>query len=50
MTQLRQCMTADMKLHGLAPGSQKVYLNAVRCLAGHYRRRSYCQMLCCENF
>ena len=38
MTELRQRMMADMKLHGLAPGTQKVYLNAVRRLAGHYRR------------
>ncbi len=38
MTELRQRMTADMKLHGLALGTQKVYLNAVRRLAGHYRR------------
>lgn len=38
MTELRQRMMTDMKLHGLAPGTQKVYLNAVRRLAGHYRR------------
>ncbi len=38
MTQLRQRMMTDMKLHGLAPGTQKVYLNAVRRLAGHYHR------------
>ena len=38
MTELRQRMMADRKLHGLAPGTQKVYLNAVRRLAGHYRR------------
>jgi len=38
MTKLRQRMMTDMKLHGLAPGTQKVYLNAVRRLAGHYRR------------
>lgn len=29
---------ADMKLHGLAPGTQKVYLNAVERLARHYHR------------
>jgi site-specific recombinase XerD len=38
MTDLRQRMMADMKLHGLAPGTQKVYLNAVARLAGHYRQ------------
>jgi site-specific recombinase XerD len=38
MTKLRQRMMADMKLHGLAPGTQKVYLNAVGHLAGHYHR------------
>jgi len=38
MTDLRQRMMTDMKLHGLAPGTQKVYLNAVRRLAGHYHR------------
>ncbi len=38
MTELRQRMMTDMKLHGLAPGTQKVYLNAVRRLAGHYHR------------
>jgi site-specific recombinase XerD len=31
-------MTADMKLHGLAPGTQKVYLGAVERLALHYQR------------
>jgi site-specific recombinase XerD len=31
-------MLADMKLHGLAPGTQKVYVKAVQHLAGHYRR------------
>ena len=38
MTDLRDRMTADMKLHGLAPGTQKVYLNAVERLARHYHR------------
>jgi len=38
MTDLRQRMMTDMKLHGLAPGTQKVYLNAVARLAGHYHR------------
>ncbi len=36
MTELRQRMMADMKLHGLAPGTQKVYLKAVQRLSGHY--------------
>jgi site-specific recombinase XerD len=31
-------MIADMKLHGLAPTTQKVYLAAVERLAKHYRR------------
>ena len=35
MTELRQRMIADMKLHGLAPGTQKVYLKAVERLAAH---------------
>ena len=38
MTELRQRMIADMKLHGLAPGTQKVYVKAVRHLAAHYGR------------
>ena len=38
MTELRRRMMADMKLHGLAPGTQKVYVQAVQRLAGHYRR------------
>jgi site-specific recombinase XerD len=38
MTELRQRMMADMKLHGLAPGTQKVYLNAAARLASHYRQ------------
>ena len=38
MTELRRRMMADMKLHGLAPGTQKVYVKAVQHLAGHYRR------------
>ena len=38
MTKLRQRMMTDMKLHGLAPGTQKVYLNAVKRLAGHFSR------------
>jgi integrase/recombinase XerD len=38
MTELRNRMIADMKLHGLAPGTQNVYVKAVRRLAGHYHR------------
>jgi integrase/recombinase XerD len=38
MTELRRRMMADMKLHGLAPGTQKVYVKAVQRLAGHYGR------------
>jgi site-specific recombinase XerD len=38
MSELRRRMMADMKLHGLAPGTQKVYVKAVQRLAGHYHR------------
>ena len=38
MTELRRRMLADMKLHGLAPGTQKVYLKSVEHLARHYHR------------
>jgi site-specific recombinase XerD len=38
MTELRQRMIADMKLHGLAPTTQGVYVHAVRRLAGHFHR------------
>ena len=38
MTELRCRMLADMKLHGLAPGTQKVYLRSVECLARHFHR------------
>ena len=38
MTELRHRMIADMQLHGLAPGTQKVYVNAVSRLAGHFHR------------
>lgn len=38
MTKLRQRMMDDMKLHGLAPATQKVYVKAVQRLASHYRR------------
>lgn len=38
MTELRCRMMADMKLHGLAPGTQKVYLKSVERLARHFHR------------
>jgi integrase/recombinase XerD len=38
MTELRRRFMDDMTLHGLAPTTQKVYVNAVRRLAGRYRR------------
>jgi len=38
MSELRNRMMADMQLHGLAPGTQKVYLDAVERLARHYQR------------
>ena len=38
MTPLRLQMIEDMKSAGLAAGTQAVYIDAVRRLAGHYRR------------
>ena len=38
MTPLRQKMIEDMRLHGLAPTTQKLYLNAVWNLAKHYKQ------------
>ena len=38
MTELRGRMMADMKLHGLAPGTQQVYLKSVEGLARHFHR------------
>ena len=38
MTELRRRFIDDMTLHGLAPATQNVYVNAVRQLAGRYRR------------
>jgi hypothetical protein len=38
MTPLRFQMIEDMKSAGLAPGTQAVYVDAVRRLATHYRR------------
>ncbi len=38
MTELRRRMIEDMQLHGYAPRTQEVYVDAVRWLADHYRR------------
>jgi hypothetical protein len=38
MTPLRNRMIEDMRLAGLADTTQKVYVQAVRNLAKHYRR------------
>ena len=38
MTPLRVQMTEDMRVAGLAAGTQRVYLDGVRRLAKHYRR------------
>ena len=38
MSPLRMRMIEDMTLAGLAPGTQTVYIQAVRRLAAHYRR------------
>lgn len=38
MTELRQRMIEDMRLRGLAEGTQQVYLEAVKHLAKHYSR------------
>ena len=38
MTQLRQRMTDDMTVRGLAENTKKSYLNSVAGLARHYRR------------
>lgn len=38
MTELRRRFLDDMTLHGLAPTTHKVYLNAVVQLAAHYHR------------
>ena len=38
MSPLRARMIDDMTLAGLAPGTQKIYTQAVRQLAAHYRR------------
>ena len=36
MSELRNRMVQDLKLAGLDPGTQRVYLRAVRQLAGYY--------------
>jgi hypothetical protein len=38
MSPLRARMIEDMKLAGLAPTTQEIYLQAVRSLAKHYHR------------
>lgn len=38
MTELRQRMIEDMRLHGLSEGTQRVYVDAVKQLAEHYSR------------
>jgi len=38
MTELRQRMIEDMRLHGLAEGTQRVYVDAVTQLAEHCKR------------
>ncbi len=39
MKNIRQRMLEDMKLRGLAPGTQATYLEAIKVLARHYNRR-----------
>src|ERR1700733_9315763 len=38
MTPLRSKMIEDMRLAGLAPSTQAIYLQGVRALAAHYKR------------
>ena len=38
MSPLRERMLEDMRLAGLAEGTQQVYVTAVHQLAAHYRR------------
>jgi integrase/recombinase XerD len=38
MTPLRQRMIEDMQLRGLSPGTQQVYVRAIRQLSEHYNR------------
>jgi len=44
MTPLRMKMIEDMRLAGLAPSTQAIYLQAVRALAAHYKRSP--ELLC----
>lgn len=39
MKNLRQRMIEDMKLRGLAPGTQATYLEAIKALVRHYHRQ-----------
>jgi hypothetical protein len=39
MKDIRQRMVEDMKLRGLTPGTQAIYLEAVKVLDRHYNRR-----------
>ena len=38
MTELRKRFMDDMTLHGLAPTTRTIYVNAVKQLAAHYRQ------------
>lgn len=38
MTELRRRMIEDMRLHGLAAGTQQVYVDGIRALAKHFGR------------
>lgn len=38
MTELKRRMIQDMELHGLLPGTQKTYLEAIKNLARHFKR------------
>ena len=38
MTELRRRMIQDMRLHGLAVGTQRTYVDAVKALAKHYNQ------------
>ena len=38
MTELRQRMIEDMRLHSLSEATQRTYLDAIANLAGHFKR------------
>jgi site-specific recombinase XerD len=38
MTNLRRQMIEDMNLNGLSPGTQQIYVEAIRALARHYKQ------------